>query len=167
VVLFNGAANPPERLDADVTVPAAIKTAFADWRQELLGASMVMIHSKVVVVDPFGAHPVLMTGSHNLGAKASAKNDDNLVIIENNAALAAAYAVNIIAIYQEYRWRHYVAQHAADPKAWRGLADDDQWQTGYLTNDKQEMNFWLNGAAQPASPATPAGKPRRRTAAGK
>ena len=42
-----------------------------------------MIYSKVVVVDPFGETPVVMTGSHNLGPKANGKNDDNLVIIEN------------------------------------------------------------------------------------
>ena len=30
-----------------------------------------MVHSKVVLVDPFGTHPVLLTGSHNLGPKAS------------------------------------------------------------------------------------------------
>ena len=165
VVLFNGGANPPERLTADVTVPAAIKTVFSSWQQELLGASMVMIHSKVIVIDPFGEHPVLMTGSHNLGFKASAKNDDNLVIVENNPALAAAYAVNIIAIFHEYRWRHYVAQHSADPKAWTGLADDDRWQNGYLANDKQELAFWLGSGANPAAP--PAVKSRRKTATGK
>src|ERR1700693_3230496 len=65
-----------------------------------------MIHSKVVVVDPFGAKPVVMTGSHNLGPKASGKNDDNLVIIEDAPGLAAAYAVNILGIYDQYKWRY-------------------------------------------------------------
>ena len=66
-------------------VPHNIKSQFHTWEQELLGASMVNIHSKVIVIDPFGQHPVLMTGSHNLGYKASTENDDNLVIIEGNA----------------------------------------------------------------------------------
>jgi len=45
-----------------------------------------------------------MTGSHNLGRKASEMNDDNLVFIENDPA-TAAYAVNIITVYDHYRWR--------------------------------------------------------------
>ena len=66
-----------------------------------------------------------MTGSHNLGFKASSDNDDNLMIIEGNAALAAAYAANIIAIYQTYRWNAYVEAHRQDPKVWHGLVDND------------------------------------------
>src|SRR4051794_27245058 len=37
----------------------------------------------------------LQTGSHNLGPKASSKNDDNLVIVRGSSALAQAYTVNI------------------------------------------------------------------------
>ena len=58
-----------------------------------------MIHSKVVVIDPYGAHSVLMTGSHNMGPKASGVNDENLVIIEGNEALASQYATKIMEIY--------------------------------------------------------------------
>ncbi|MEO6914258.1 MAG: phospholipase D-like domain-containing protein [Chitinophagaceae bacterium] len=143
VVLFAGGTKAPEPMSQEVQVPASIKANFASWVPELLGMSMVNVHSKVVVIDPFGDHPILMTGSHNLGPKASAKNDDNLVIVEGNPALAQAHAVNIIAIYQQYRWRNYVNQHTGDPKAWHGLQDDDKWQTGYLTTNKAEMEFWL------------------------
>jgi len=62
-----------------------------------------MVHSKVVLVDPLSANPVLLTGSHNLGPKASGTNDENLLIIRDAPALAAAYASNIMAIYNQYR----------------------------------------------------------------
>jgi phosphatidylserine/phosphatidylglycerophosphate/cardiolipin synthase-like enzyme len=88
----------------DVLVPANIKDQFGEWEKELLRAGIVNIHSKVIVLDPFGEHPVVVTGSHNLGFKAWSKNDDNLIIIEGNGALAAAYAINIVAIFQTYRW---------------------------------------------------------------
>jgi phosphatidylserine/phosphatidylglycerophosphate/cardiolipin synthase-like enzyme len=103
----------------------------------------------VVVADPFGDHPVVMTGSHNMGMKASRANDDNLIIIEGNNPLAQAYALNIIAIFQEYRWRQYVNAHAADPTAWHGLEDNDTWQDGHLQADAAELKFWLGDA--PAS----------------
>ena len=144
VTLFENGVEPPTRLSHDVLVPHNIKTQFAGWEQELLGASMVNIHSKVIVLDPFGENPVVMTGSHNLGFKASNANDDNLVIIQGNAPLAAAYAINIIAIYQTYRWNSYVDAHRQDPNVWHGLVDNDQWQTGYLQGDElKELKFWL------------------------
>jgi phosphatidylserine/phosphatidylglycerophosphate/cardiolipin synthase-like enzyme len=142
VALFNGAKTPPTHLDKGVLVPAAITKTYANWETELKGASNVMIHSKVVVLDPFGANPVVMTGSHNLGTKASRANDDNLVIIEGHPALAQAYAANIIAIFQEYRWRDYVAHHQSDPTAWKGLQDGDAWQQGHLSHDSDELMFW-------------------------
>jgi phosphatidylserine/phosphatidylglycerophosphate/cardiolipin synthase-like enzyme len=154
VALYNSGIEPPQRLTHDVLVPANIKDKSDAWEKELLGASMVNIHSKVIVLDPFGENPVVMTGSHNLGYKASSENDDNLVIIEGHAPLAAAYAVNIIAIFQNYRWNSHVEafrKTPQDPKAWHGLQDTDQWQTGHLQGDAlAELNFWF-GKDEPAA----------------
>ena len=144
VALYSSGIEPPDRLSHDVLVPANIKQQFSKWEKELLRAGIVNIHSKVIVLDPFGQNPVVMTGSHNLGFKASSKNDDNLIIIEGNGPLAAAYAVNIIAIFQSYRWNSYVEAHRKDPKVWHGLADNDTWQAGYLTGSNlAEIEFWL------------------------
>jgi len=130
--------------------PKNIKDTFHDWASEILGQG-VHIHSKVIVLDPFGENPVVMTGSHNLGLKASSKNDDNLIVIQGNKPLAAAYAANIIAIYQSYRWNAYVEAHRQDPKVWHGLVNRDDWQDGYLTGDElAELTFWM-GAYQPVS----------------
>src|SRR5262249_20025616 len=104
-------------------------------------------HSKVIVCDPFGDNPVVMTGSHNLGFKASTQNDDNLVIIEDNKALATAYALNIIAIFDTYRWNARAEanrQNPKDPRMWHGLVDNDQWQKPYLQGGElTELKFWL------------------------
>lgn len=100
-----------------------------------------MVHSKVIVIDPFGTSPVVMTGSHNMGYKASHANDDNLNIVQGHAALARAYAANIVAIFQEYRWRSYVATHTGG--GWKGLEDDDAWQSGHLSREAGELLFWV------------------------
>ena len=156
VKLFTNGVDSPISLGHEVLVPHNIKDKFFDWEKELLGASMVNIHSKVIVLDPFGDNPVVMTGSHNLGFKASNANDDNLVIIQGNAPLAVAYAINIIAIFQTYRWNSYVEAHRQDPRVWHGLEDNDQWQNGYLQGDKlKEIKFWL-GNGKTTSAATTA-----------
>lgn len=169
VTLYRSGIEPPMRLSHDVMVPHAIKDQFHGWEQELLGAGIVNIHSKVIVLDPFGANPVLMTGSHNLGFKASNANDDNLIIIQGSGPLAAAYAINVIAIFQTYRWNSYVEAHRNDPRVWHGLVDNDSWQQSYLTGSElAELNFWMAqghvmaaaaGGSSPAVSATPSASP--------
>jgi phosphatidylserine/phosphatidylglycerophosphate/cardiolipin synthase-like enzyme len=142
VTLYKNGIESPKRLGHEVLEPHNIKDQFHNWKK--VGGSMVNVQSNVVVLDPFGEKPVLMTGSHNLGFRASNANDDNLVIIEGNAPLATAYAINIIAIFQTYRWNSYVEAHRADPKVWHGLVDNDQWQRSYLAGEAlKEIKFWL------------------------
>ena len=176
VKLYSSGEAAPLPVPYDSMVPKAIKTAFHDFASQVMNQG-VHVHSKVVVLDPFGKNPVVMTGSHNMGHKASTANDDNLMIVEGNAPLAAAYAANIIAIYQQYRWNTYVDVHARDPHVWYGLVDSATWQDSYLAADRPdlaEIKFWLGeGPSAPAAagqpvPAPPAagGKVRAATATG-
>jgi phosphatidylserine/phosphatidylglycerophosphate/cardiolipin synthase-like enzyme len=135
-----------EKADFEVVLPAAIDETTKFFRKELkkLPQTFAMVHSKVVLVDPFSEHPVLLTGSHNLGPKASRTNDENLLIIRDAPGVAGAYASNIMAIYNQYRWR-FRRQVQPPEKRFKGLKDNDSWQNGYLKPDSQalrEMNFW-------------------------
>ena len=132
--------------DYDVTLPAEIDEATKFFVREMrkLPKARAMVHSKVVLIDPFG-DPVLMTGSHNLGPKASGKNDENFLIIRGASGLAGAYAANIMAIYNQYRWR-FRRQEQRASKRWRGLHDNDTWQQGYLKPGSpalREIKFWV------------------------
>ncbi|MFW8644577.1 phospholipase D-like domain-containing protein [Rhizobium beringeri] len=82
---------------------AAISAQFGDLRPELLSAGHAIIHDKIVVIDPL--HPdncTVITGSHNLGYKASYQNDENLLIVRGNQSLAVAYAIHILDVYDHY-----------------------------------------------------------------
>jgi phosphatidylserine/phosphatidylglycerophosphate/cardiolipin synthase-like enzyme len=118
-----------DKADFDLVLPAAIDEATEWFVREMkkLPQTFAMVHSKVVLVDPFGANPTLLTGSHNLGPKASGTKDENLLIIRSGAGLAGAYATNIMAVYNQYRWR-FRTQGQPKAKRWKGLQDGDQWQ---------------------------------------
>jgi phosphatidylserine/phosphatidylglycerophosphate/cardiolipin synthase-like enzyme len=172
VKLFDGGKTAPIPVSYESMVPKAIKDAFHDWASEVMNQG-VHVHSKVIVIDPFGKNPVVITGSHNLGYKASTKNDDNMMIVEDNAPLAASYAANIIAIYQTYRWNTYVDAHAKDPQVWHGLVDNATWQDSYLKAggpDLAEIKFWLgegaSGRAPVGAPASGGTEVRAATASG-
>src|SRR6185295_3507001 len=115
-----------DEANPDIVLPAKVDSRFAGWEKEIGRLSLVMIHSKVVILDPFGKKPVVMTGSHNLGPRASGKNDDNLNLILGESRLAAAYATHIISVYNAYRWRYVSSPGAkAAGKAWEGPEDGD------------------------------------------
>lgn len=140
--LFNAGAQ--HSVDFEVALPAAVDSTVAFWLREILKLpeAHAMVHSKCVVIDPFGDRPVVMTGSHNMGPKASGQNDDNLVVIRDAPELAQAYAVYIMGIFDQYWWRFRMKQRQAGQ--YQGLQDDDAWQQRFRTGPKAaELAFWL------------------------
>jgi phosphatidylserine/phosphatidylglycerophosphate/cardiolipin synthase-like enzyme len=85
------------------------------------------------VIDPLDPmNCVVAFGSHNMGYKASYSNDENLVIVQGHQALAEAYAVHALDVYDHYRFRAVEAELAAEKKktdAFDGFLDKtDAWQ---------------------------------------
>jgi phosphatidylserine/phosphatidylglycerophosphate/cardiolipin synthase-like enzyme len=145
-----------DKADFEVVLPAAIDKATNWFVKEMkkLPQTFAMVHSKVVLIDPFGEHPVVMTGSHNLGTKASDSNDENFLIIRDSPGLASAYATNIMAIYNQYRWRFNRLNKVAST-SWDGLRDSSHWQP-WLWDDGEakaaklrEMDFWVGHRTLP------------------
>jgi hypothetical protein len=123
----------------DVVQPRGFEHVAATWAQEttrqqfLSNVGHAIIHSKVLIADPFGDAPVVVTGSHNFSISASEKNDENFVVVRGERTLAEAYAVNV-----ENAWRHY-AVRAGTPHA--ELSGTDY--LGALLNDRRlQERFW-------------------------
>ncbi len=141
--LIDGANHIPFHLD--IIQPEGVPHPFANFaaevtrKQFLGGIGHAIIHSKVVVIDPFSADPVVITGSHNFSASASAKNDENFIIIKGDRELAEAYAVNIFGAYAHYRWRAFLLQAK---KPFNGLKDNDTWQAPKLAAERRDLQFW-------------------------
>jgi phosphatidylserine/phosphatidylglycerophosphate/cardiolipin synthase-like enzyme len=125
----------------DLLLPMAREKATEQWFDEFVkkNGAHAIVHSKVIVLDPLGKNPTVMTGSHNMGTTASRKNDENLVIVRGDAQLAAAYAVNVLSVYNNYRWRFRLAEGAK----FSGLHDHDRWQASQLRGAPgKELAFW-------------------------
>jgi hypothetical protein len=140
-------------LDLDIIQPEGIEHPFATFaaevtrKQFLSQIGYAIIHSKVIVTDPFSANPTVITGSHNFSLSASGKNDENFLIIKNPPELAEAYAVNILGAYAHYRWRAFLGQHNTP---FNGLKDNDTWMGPNLPPSSTTSTF---GASKPGSTA--------------
>lgn len=105
------------------------------------GGIGAIIHDKLVVVDPRSDDCHVILGSHNLGFKASYSNDENLLVVSGDRALAEAYAVHILDVYDHYRFRAIETERKRKgKKGWTGfLATDDAWQDGYVQRRKGDL----------------------------
>jgi phosphatidylserine/phosphatidylglycerophosphate/cardiolipin synthase-like enzyme len=146
--------SPPQSFHDDVPLPSGIsekdKPSWEETEfnvQEMLGAHMMaIVHSKAIVIDPFSDQCAVITGSHNFSASASAKNDENLVIVRGNQKLAQAYALHINGVYDHYSWRAYLGSGGDPNQIYKPL---DGWKPG--GSRAQELDFWMNGPIPPQS----------------
>jgi hypothetical protein len=101
------------------------------------------IASTIVLVDPFGPHPVVMTGSHDLARGTSSARFADLLIVENLPGLAAEYAVHLVGMFDRLRFRAHQlgARRAGAPIT---LKRTDEWQSRYFKSEKRsEFNFFF------------------------
>lgn len=137
---------PAQSFHRDVLLPAGIKEDDKpSWAEtefnvaEIRAAHlMAIVHSKVIVIDPFSDDCAVITGSHNFSVSASQKNDENLVIIRANKALAQAYALHINGVYDHYSWRAFLASGGDPNQIYQPL---DGWKPG--GSRAQELDFWM------------------------
>ena len=129
----------------DILQPEGIENSMA-WfaaevthKQFLAHIGYAIIHSKVLVIDPFSDDPTVVTGSHNFSTSASSSNDENFMIIKGDKALAESYAVNIVGAYSHYVWRVYLSE---THRPFNGLKDNDTWQAPKLAANKADLTFW-------------------------
>ena len=124
--------------------------AFGAWEAELASAGHAIIHDKIVVINPFSDDCAVVTGSHNLGYRASHNNDENFVAVIGHRGLAEAYACHVLDIYDHYSWRYWL--HKDKGSAGKPLDPTPDWQDRYLKGgapSSAELKFWLSAAGKP------------------
>jgi phosphatidylserine/phosphatidylglycerophosphate/cardiolipin synthase-like enzyme len=152
-VIKSGA--PAQEFHNDVELPSGVSEADRpSWAETEFNVNeihaahlMAIVHSKTIVIDPFSENCAVITGSHNFSDSASAKNDENLVIIRGNTKLAQAYALHINGVYDHYSWRAFLASGGNPDQIYKPL---DVWKPG--GSRAQELEFWMGGvvSSQPA-----------------
>jgi hypothetical protein len=106
----------------------------------------ILIHTKLVVIDFTSDAPTVMSGSHNLSAAASGGNDENFLIIRGAVDVADCYGVELMRLYEHYRFRwHQSPRNGARPspagnQGWPAgtLCPDDRWSAPYFEDGALE-----------------------------
>lgn len=126
-----------------------IKDDFAYWQRELSSGGHAVIHDKVLVIDPLSEEScAVVTGSHNLGFKASYSNDENLLVVRRNRRVATAFATHLIDVYDHFRWRFLLQEDPRLAESFGGLERTPAWQDKYFrpgSRARKELAYWLAG----------------------
>jgi phosphatidylserine/phosphatidylglycerophosphate/cardiolipin synthase-like enzyme len=96
----------------------------------------IHIHSKIILVDPLGSDPILVTGSANFSRNSTEVNDSNSLVIRGHTAVADIYLTEFMRMFEQYHFRASVAAAGGKLKSKPlGLHADDTWSDKYYVKD--------------------------------
>ncbi len=129
---------------------SALRVRTGDLLPEVLTTGFAIIHDKIIVIDPMSeADCVVITGSHNLGHRASYANDENMVILRGNQPLAAAYAAHVLDVYEHYRFRAVQEERYIEALRKTGKEPEADQGGGFLHRTGDWQDAWFRPDAAP------------------
>lgn len=93
---------------ANFTAASALPVGLDGWLDEHRMPGQkgnILIHDKIIVVDFTSDSPTVIDGSHNYSGAASKSNDENYLIIRNNPDFADCFGIEVLRLYDHYRFR--------------------------------------------------------------
>ena len=95
------------------------------------------IHSKLVIVDPWGANPALLVGSSNHSDESCRRNDENNLLIRGDRRIISVMTTEFMRMFDHYKIRDFINSIQ------RGTADADD---KYL---KETVEGWARTSFDP------------------
>ncbi len=92
-----------------------------------------------------------MSGSHNLSANASGGNDENYLIIRGAVDVADCYGVELMRLYDHYRFRWHESPRSRKPDDPPPPPPDPTWPAGSLCpDDRWAAPYFAEGTLEAA-----------------
>jgi hypothetical protein len=102
------------------------------------------IHTKFMLIDPLGDDPIVITGSANFSPNSTSSNDENMLVIRGDPAVADVYLGEFMRSFVAFNFRGKVgvkggemapnpSAPAPDPDKPLRLDPTDGWTDDYYT----------------------------------
>src|SRR4051794_25821173 len=63
------------------------------------------VHTKFMLIDPLGTHPIVITGSANWSDESVKTNDENMLVIHGDQRITDIYLTEFMRLFNHYRLR--------------------------------------------------------------
>lgn len=124
------------RPNTTIAVGAKIELNMFDrWLQEIDQISdqahVLYVHTKYMLIDPLGDDPIVVVGSANFSKASTDTNDENMLVIRGNRAVADVYFGEFMRLFSHYAFRESLKFKGATTPAQalkrKHLSEDAQW----------------------------------------
>lgn len=92
--------------------------------------SGVHLHAKLILADPLGDDPIVVTGSANYSESSTTQNDENTLVIRGDKAVADIYLTEFLRMFDSYHFRGKALQRELAKRPLT-LCADDRWSARY------------------------------------
>jgi phosphatidylserine/phosphatidylglycerophosphate/cardiolipin synthase-like enzyme len=129
--------NVYEAFGSEIDTPLGQWVAETDTKRFKLNYWVAFVHLKVLLRDPLGSNPIVVTGSANFSTASTVDNDENMMIIRGDRRVADIYFTEFNRLWGHYYFRSVVEQMSRRKP--RGtvesgpqfLAEDGSWLANY------------------------------------
>jgi len=94
-------------------------------RSNALSRNIKFVHTKYLVIDPFGDNPVVISGSANFSDASTKNNDENMLVILRDKRVVDIYLGEFMRLWRHHRFR-YIENKLAEE------GTDDGYEPNYL-----------------------------------
>jgi phosphatidylserine/phosphatidylglycerophosphate/cardiolipin synthase-like enzyme len=102
------------------------------------------IHTKYMLIDPFGDDPIIITGSANFSDASTRDNDENMLVIRGEKTVADIYVTEYFRLWNHYAFREWAAAQGNTSNALpQFLKTDDSWRNIYYGDTEQARQRWI------------------------
>lgn len=122
---------------------------FDRWLEEIdrvVGEAHVLyVHTKYMLIDPLGEDPIVIVGSANFSVASTDSNDENMLVIRGNKAVADIYMGEFMRLFSHYAFRESLRftnnQSPAAALQRKYLVASAKW----INGDKPSANYFGKG----------------------
>jgi len=128
--------------DLEVVQGSYIKGDIDQWARETTSGALIksgvnFLHNKVILIDPMGKTPIVISGSANYSENSTSKNDENTLIIKNNDLVADIYFTEFVRLFDHFAFREWLNDHTKEFNPY--LIENGSWVNNYF-DDPDSMN---------------------------
>lgn len=109
-------------------------------------AHVLYVHTKYMLIDPLGDDPIVIVGSANFSAASTTTNDENMLVIRGNGAVADIYLGEFMRLFSHYAFRESLrfkgATSPGKALARKHLIEDTSWTDGA---DGRQSGYFVPG----------------------
>jgi hypothetical protein len=128
--------------DVEVVAGSYVEAAVDQWAAEttagrLIKSGVDFLHNKLILVDPLGDVPVVISGSANYSENSTTKNDENTLLVKGDDAVTDKYFTEYVRLFDHFSFREWLGEHKKDFDPF--LKEDGSWVDGYF-DDPNAIN---------------------------